>query len=42
MTPTQRESFKPLTNQYGKVVSEVMKAKKITVNAEVKIIVRRS
>lgn len=28
MKPTQRESFKPPTDQYGKVVSEVMKENK--------------
>lgn len=42
MKATRRESFKPLTNQYGKVISEVMKAKKITVNAKVKIMLTRS
>lgn len=41
MKPTQKKSFKPLTNQYGKVVLEIMKAKKPfhqAINAKVKIL----
>lgn len=29
MKPTQKKSFKPLTNQYGKEALEIMKAKNL-------------